>query len=249
MTQDGPMIVKVDPGLRDRLRIAGWNPDRVPTVRSEPSVEELMAVMLPKHVYVQIFGGLLETSTSEHAARMQAMENLDAYPIKYAEVAINFEKGRILEAGCGAGRILRYYKNKGNDIVGVDYIYSPLAKLRIVDPGLNLGLCDIRNLIFRDQSFRFVLAFGLYHSLEKGFRRALKETYRVLEPGGKLCASFRADNLHTRLIDFLAAFEALDGIMADSEMEAWHQWVARILDAMQAISPGRQEVVYSSAIV
>jgi SAM-dependent methyltransferase len=134
------------------------------------------------------------------------MENRDVYPIKYAELAINSDKGRILEAGCGAGRILRYYKNKGNDIVGVDYIYSPLAKLRSVDPGLNLGLCDIRNLIFREQCFRFVLAFGLYHSLEKGFRRALKETYRVLEPGGKVCASFRADNVHTRLIDLLAAY-------------------------------------------
>ena len=50
---------------------AGYIPEHI----CEPSVEELMAVMLPKHVHVQIFGGLLETSTSEHAARMQAMEN------------------------------------------------------------------------------------------------------------------------------------------------------------------------------
>jgi len=41
----------------------------------EPSADELMAEMLPKQVYVQIFKGLLETSTSEHAARMQAMDN------------------------------------------------------------------------------------------------------------------------------------------------------------------------------
>jgi len=41
----------------------------------EPSAEALMAVMLPKQVFVQIFKGLLETSTSEHAARMQAMDN------------------------------------------------------------------------------------------------------------------------------------------------------------------------------
>jgi F-type H+-transporting ATPase subunit gamma len=41
----------------------------------EPSADELMAEMLPKHVYVQIFKGLLETSTSEHAARMAAMDN------------------------------------------------------------------------------------------------------------------------------------------------------------------------------
>ncbi len=50
---------------------AGYIPEHI----CEPSVEELMAEMLPKHVHVQIFGGLLETSTSEHAARMQAMEN------------------------------------------------------------------------------------------------------------------------------------------------------------------------------
>lgn len=41
----------------------------------EPSAEELMAEMLPRQVYVQLFKGLLETSTSEHAARMQAMDN------------------------------------------------------------------------------------------------------------------------------------------------------------------------------
>lgn len=41
----------------------------------EPSAEELMAEMLPKQVYVQLYRGLLETSTSEHAARMAAMDN------------------------------------------------------------------------------------------------------------------------------------------------------------------------------
>jgi F-type H+-transporting ATPase subunit gamma len=41
----------------------------------EPSAEELMAEMLPKQVYVQVYRGLLETSTSEHAARMAAMDN------------------------------------------------------------------------------------------------------------------------------------------------------------------------------
>jgi F-type H+-transporting ATPase subunit gamma len=41
----------------------------------EPSVEQLLAELLPKNVYVQLFSGLLETSTSEHAARMMAMDN------------------------------------------------------------------------------------------------------------------------------------------------------------------------------
>ena len=41
----------------------------------EPSAEELLGDLLPRNVYVQIFRGLLETSTSEHAARMTAMDN------------------------------------------------------------------------------------------------------------------------------------------------------------------------------
>ena len=41
----------------------------------EPSPDELLGDMLPRSVYVQLFSGLMETSTSEHAARMVAMDN------------------------------------------------------------------------------------------------------------------------------------------------------------------------------
>ena len=41
----------------------------------EPSTESLLGDMLPRNVSVQIYSALLETSTSEHAARMMAMDN------------------------------------------------------------------------------------------------------------------------------------------------------------------------------
>jgi F-type H+-transporting ATPase subunit gamma len=41
----------------------------------EPSTDALLGDMLPRNVYVQIYSALLETSTSEHAARMMAMDN------------------------------------------------------------------------------------------------------------------------------------------------------------------------------
>ncbi len=41
----------------------------------EPSPDELLNEMLPKNIFIQIYNALLETSTSEHAARMKAMEN------------------------------------------------------------------------------------------------------------------------------------------------------------------------------
>ncbi len=41
----------------------------------EPSVGEMLSELLPRSVYVAIYRALLETSTSEHAARMTAMDN------------------------------------------------------------------------------------------------------------------------------------------------------------------------------
>lgn len=41
----------------------------------EPSTDQLLGVLLPKSIDVKIFSALLETSTSEHAARMMAMDN------------------------------------------------------------------------------------------------------------------------------------------------------------------------------
>ena len=41
----------------------------------EPSVEGLLAELLPRFIKVQIYRSLLDTSASEHAARMAAMDN------------------------------------------------------------------------------------------------------------------------------------------------------------------------------
>lgn len=136
------------------------------------------------------------------------MSNLDAYPLKFAELVIQSKDGKILEAGCGAGRVLRYYKDKGYDIVGIDFIKEAVEKLKKIDSKLNVEVGDITDLNFPDEYFRYVLAFGLYHNLEFGLKKALDETYRVLEPGGKVCASFRADNFQTLIVDWLAEYRA-----------------------------------------
>jgi len=132
------------------------------------------------------------------------MKNLDVYPLKYAEMIVKNPAAKILEAGCGAGRILRYYHLKGYDIVGIDYVDVAIKKLEEIDATLKVAVGDITNLQFENQSFDYVLAFGLYHNIEEGLDRAIDETYRVTKIGGAVCASFRADNIQTRLTDWLA---------------------------------------------
>lgn len=132
------------------------------------------------------------------------MENADVYPLKYAQMAVKDRRGKILEAGCGAGRILRYYHDRGYDIIGIDFIDVAIGKLVEIDPTLQAEVGDITNLRFADESFDYVLAFGLYHNLEQGLDKSIQETSRVLKKGGLVCASFRADNIQTRLTDWLA---------------------------------------------
>ena len=134
----------------------------------------------------------------------EPMTNTDVYPLKYSEMVIKNNEGEILEAGCGNGRILRYYHNQGNKIIGFDFIEAAIDKLKKTDPTLRVEVGDITKLSFENESFKYILAFGLYHNLENGLEDAVVETHRVLKKNGLVCASFRADNIQTRLTDWLA---------------------------------------------
>jgi SAM-dependent methyltransferase len=127
--------------------------------------------------------------------------NFDNYPGKFAQQAISSRETRILEAGCGAGRIFIHYHNLGYDIVGIDYIELAIDKIRSRLPKARVFKASITNLQFSDESFDVVLAFGLYHSLESGIDDALVETARVLSEGGLLVASMRLDNIQNLLTD------------------------------------------------
>lgn len=137
------------------------------------------------------------------------MENPNVYPLKYAKKTVRSKDGAILEAGCGAGRILRYYHDRGYNIIGIDFIECAITKLKKIDPTLKVEVGDITNLQFKDGAFKYVLAFGLYHNLdEHNLDKAIQETFRVMEDGGEVCASFRADNIQNRLNDRLEEYRS-----------------------------------------
>ena len=102
-------------------------------------------------------------------------ENPDVYPLKYARMTVMDRTGKILEAGCGAGRILRYYHGQGHDIFGIDFIDVAVSKLKEMDATLRVEVGDIANLRFADLSLRYVLAFGLYHNLERDLKKPSKK--------------------------------------------------------------------------
>ena len=163
-------------------------------------------------------------------------ENLETYPLKYALEAAKEKSLRILEAGCGNGRVLRFFKDRGYEIEGFDYIDAAVRALLESDPELKVRTEDVTRLSYKAECFDCVLAFGLYHNLEEeGLHKAIKETNRIMKKGGRLCASFRADNLQNLINDALAkkAFRK----QSDSELK-FHKMNLRSKELTQAFEKG-----------
>ncbi|MCX7748471.1 MAG: class I SAM-dependent methyltransferase [Clostridia bacterium] len=109
---------------------------------------------------------------------------------------------RILDFGCGYGRLLRFFAKDGvkSELIGTD-----------IDREL-IGFCRESNkfgsyflneawppLVFEDHSFDFVFAFSVFtHISEKSHLSWMEEINRVLKPGGALIFTIWAHPSKTR---------------------------------------------------
>src|SRR5262245_34760680 len=109
----------------------------------------------------------------------------------WRDVATN-SRGRVLELGCGTGRVSLPLARAGVDLVGVDRSAPMLERLtrqlaRSRNPHCRASRADIRALPFRSGSFRLVIApYGILQSLltPRDLTATLASVARVLGPGG-----------------------------------------------------------------
>ena len=103
------------------------------------------------------------------------------------------ERGRVIELGCGTGRLLIPLARRRTRVTGIDRSAAMLARARRRAARLpprrrpSLVQGDIRALPFGDAAVGAVLApYGMLQSLltERDLDRALREVGRVLRPGG-----------------------------------------------------------------
>ena len=103
--------------------------------------------------------------------------------------------GRVLELGCGTGRVAMPLGRAGVHLVGIDRSAPMLARARL---GGSVGLVrgDIRALPFPASAFAMVLApYGVLQSLlrERDLAATLGATHRVLRRGGTFGVELVAD--------------------------------------------------------
>ena len=93
---------------------------------------------------------------------------------------------RVLDLGCGSGRVLVWDQGRAEPAVGLDV--SPFfAKEALDDVDLTLG--DLRRLPFDARSFTKAYALDVFEHLSRSaLEEVLREAARVLVPGGTLFA-------------------------------------------------------------
>ena len=104
-----------------------------------------------------------------------------------------FQKGRILDAGCGFGwtDIILAQRFPDSEVVGID-LSEPLlrranqaAQSASLDDRVTFEKGDVQQLPYEDDSFHVVLNLNMVHLVEDPVRM-LDEMERVLEPNGLL---------------------------------------------------------------
>ena len=104
---------------------------------------------------------------------------------------------RVLDAGCGAGRNLRYLLARDYDCHGIDCDSSAIAQLRREAQSLGRGdasdrfiVGDVESLPWSDHAFDAVISSAVLHFADnhRRFELMVAAMWRVLAPGGLLFA-------------------------------------------------------------
>lgn len=100
---------------------------------------------------------------------------------------------RVLDAGCGTGRMSRYLADRGCLVEGLDLSPGMLAMARRDHPDLRFTVGSLTDLPYaEDELAGVVLWYSIIHTPPTGQARIFAEASRVLRPGGHLLVGFQA---------------------------------------------------------
>jgi len=142
---------------------------------------------------------IYEWDESEIEALLISCKSEDVWPL----IQMSFLPGtKLLDAGCGTGRWVRFLTDKGYSVIGLEYSYKTVQMVNKVWPDLDVlqGNCDASP--FQAESFDGAISFGVVEHWVDGPRKPLLELYRVLKPGAKLIVTVPCMNKVRRLKRF-----------------------------------------------
>jgi SAM-dependent methyltransferase len=101
----------------------------------------------------------------------------------------------IFEGGCGIGPYVVQLRRLGYNVIGGDYNFSPLAKVKKYDASMPLVCADVLNTPFLDSSFAAYLSLGVLEHFAEGPGEAICEARRILKRDGVFIVQLPINNM------------------------------------------------------
>lgn len=129
-------------------------------------------------------------------------------------------RSRVLDAGCGTGRVGRALHERGHDVVGVDVDPVLVEEARRLAPGLRWSVDDLAGLDLGEQFDAVVCAGNVMVFLAPGTERQVVARLAAhVAPHGVLVLGFRLDR-HYGLADLDAHLAAV-GLVVEQRFATW----------------------------
>ena len=118
----------------------------------------------------------------------QALGKADVYVIDQFMKSSFSKTDKILDAGCGTGRNLKFLHQLGYNVAGCDMNNLTLLGLQPELPNVNLQVANLNELPFAGNEFDYVICNAVLHfanSVEE-FKKMILELHRILKPNATL---------------------------------------------------------------
>lgn len=172
-------------------------------------------------------------SAREYAARFErlAASGADAHGEASCVVTLAPAGSRVLDAGCGTGRVAIELHRRGYDCVGVDVDESMLGLARAAQPDVPWYHADLAELDLLGSPeelapFDVVVTAGnVIPLLAPGTEsEAIRRLSRHLRPDGLLVAGFGLDAAHLPIREAPFTIDEYDAWCAAAEVTPVHRW-------------------------
>lgn len=140
----------------------------------------------------------LETTIDHFSARAEELGDkytVESLPDSYKELLDQFitmlDGKQVLDAGCGWGKDVQYFHEKGLDPVGIDLAEGMIRYATDHTDG-TYQVADVRDLPFDDDRFAGIWCNTVMQFFQPAtMQTVLRECLRVLEPGGVFYTTFK----------------------------------------------------------
>jgi ubiquinone/menaquinone biosynthesis C-methylase UbiE len=153
-----------------------------------------------------------ETFSGEHGKKPKDQEILRKFSRDIGD------KRPIWDFGCGPGQTAGYLKDLGMEVSGLDLSEKMLEQARSIHPEIHFRKGNILELEFKNDSIAGAVAFyAIVHFTEEQVGIALREVFRVLQPGGIFLFTYHAGEETIHLDEFLGKKVDIDFMFFTSD--------------------------------